>query len=289
MPFRLFFISIMLFGVIVNAQDVKTDSIKEWKTEGKVTFLFNQSSFSNWASGGESNVAGNIGLNYNFNYTSSIITWDNKLLASYGLTKTKNLLQKKTDDRLEFSSIIGKKAKGYWYYSAVFNFKTQFATGYKYGKDVNGAETKVAYTNFMSPAYVLFGPGMLWKKSDKFKFNLAPATARLIIVDKAFTLPNKAYFGVKEGGSSEFELGFNILGLMSYDIMKNVSMEHIINIFSNYLGNPQNINLDYTLNIVMKINKYLTTNMTFQTIYEDAAYKGFQVRELVGIGVNYGF
>lgn len=71
--------------------------------------------------------------------------------------------------------------------------------------------------------------------------------------------------------------------------MKNVAMENIISLYSNYIEKPQNINVDYTMNLVMKINDYLSTNLTFQTIYDDNAYSGFQIREVFGLGVNVGF
>jgi len=39
----------------------------------------------------------------------------------------------------------------------------------------------------------------------------------------------------------------------------------------------------------MKINKYFTTNLIFQTIYDDNAYEGFQLREVFGFGFKYDF
>ena len=50
-----------------------------------------------------------------------------------------------------------------------------------------------------------FGPGLLWKKSDNLKVNIAPATAKLIVVDKTLTLPDDAYFGVEEGKSTTLQ------------------------------------------------------------------------------------
>jgi hypothetical protein len=43
------------------------------------------------------------------------------------------------------------------------------------------------------------------------------------------------------------------------------------------------------INIVMKVNKYLSTNLAFQTIYDDNAFEGFQTRQVIGLGVNFGF
>ena len=47
------------------------------------------------------------------------------------------------------------------------------------------------------------------------------------------------------------------------------------------------IDLDYTMNFVLTINKWLSTDLTFQVLYDDNAYQGFQVREVFGLGVNF--
>ncbi len=201
-------------------------------------------------------------------------------------------MRKKTDDRLEFNSLLGKKATGYWFYSAFLNFRTQFTKGYEYGTDANGTEIRTEKTSFLSPGYLQFGPGMLWKKNDGLKFNLAPATSKLTFVDNSFTsgpgYVDGSYFGVDEGKSMRYELGFHASGYYKAVIMANVSFENILSLYSNYLEDPQNVDIDYQLNVVMKINKYLSTNLSFQAIYDDNAFQGFQVRQVFGLGVNFG-
>ena len=285
-----------LFGMAqVQAQDSvynkPPDTIKAWKAKGTATLLFNQSTFDNWLAGGENNISGNIGINYDLNYNKDGWNWDNKLIASYGLVKTRtSSFAKKTDDRLEINSLVGRilKSDSKWYYSAFVNFKTQFTKGYNY-TEVDGVETRDQYTSFLSPGYLLVGPGMLWKKDDNLKFNLSPATSKFTFVDKSFTGPNEEYFGVKEGESMRYELGFNASAYYKFGVVANVSFENILNLYSNYLEDPQNVDIDYQLNIVMKINRFLSTNIAFQTIYDDNAFQGFQIRQVFGVGVNYGF
>ncbi len=268
------------------------DTIKTWQTKGNASLLFNQSTFDNWLAGGENNISGTLGVNYDFNYKKDDVTWDNKVIASYGIVKTRtSSFAKKTDDRLELNSLLGKKFKpdSHWYYSAFLNFRTQFTKGYEYGKDADGVEIRNEITNFLSPAYLTFGPGVLWKRDDNLKFNFAPATSKITFVDKNFTLPNEGYFGVKEGKSLRYELGAYASAYYKLDIMANVTFENILSLYSNYLEDPQNVDIDYQLNIVMKINKYLSTNLSFQTIYDDNAFRGFQIRQVFGVGANYGF
>ncbi|MDR6969075.1 hypothetical protein J2X31_003101 [Flavobacterium arsenatis] len=291
---KLALILLTLSLTAVNAQETENDTISPWKSKGNASLLLNQSNFSNWAAGGENNLSGNLGINYDLNYKKDDWTWDNKLMASYGLVKTNNSpFEKKTDDRLEFNSILGKKASGQWSYSAFLNFRTQFTKGYIYGKDENGAEIRTESTDFLSPGYLTFGPGMLWTKDQNLKINLAPATSKLTFVDNYYTsLPgyvDGTYFGVDANKSLRYELGFYASAYYKLDIMANVTAENILNLYSNYLEETQNVDVDYTLNIVMKINRYLSTNFSFQAIYDDNAFRGLQTRQVFGLGINYGF
>ena len=305
----LLYVSLLFAGFSVNAQTankelilntekavkILTDTTKNgWKKKGNFSFLFNQSNFNNWIAGGENNISGNLGVNYDFNYKHDGLTWDNKVIASYGLLQTKTAdFEKKTDDRLEFNSILGKKAFGHWYYSFFLNFRTQFTQGYTYTKDLNGAETRVPYTNFLSPGYLTFGPGLFWKKNDNLKFNFAPLTSKFTFVDQNITsvlgYVDGTYFGVEARKNMRYELGFYASAYYKFDLMTNVSIENTLNLYSNYLEDPQNVDMDYSLAVVMRINRYLSTNLAFQTIYDDNAFRGFQTRQVLGLGVNFGF
>jgi hypothetical protein len=297
----------VFFSILsINAQEVvkeiekvttaieDTTRVEGWTKKGQIIFLFNQSSFSNWIAGGENTFSGNLGLNYDLNYKRNNLSWDSKIMASYGLLQTQNAeFEKKTDDRLEINSIGGKRAWGLWYYSIFVNFRTQFARGYTYATDVNGNETREAFTDFMSPGYLTVGPGLLWRKRNDFKFNLAPLTSKMTFVDARFTsIPgyvNGSYFGVDAYQNFRYELGFYAAGFYKFNLFENVTAENILNLYSNYLEDPQNVDLDYQLNIVMTINKFLTTNFSFHTIYDDNAFRGFQVRQVFGLAVKYGF
>ena len=254
-----------------------------WKRGGNLTFLFNQSAFNKeWLGGGTSSIAGNLGLNYDFNYNSRNSVWDNKIIVAYGLTKLGDGPTLKSDDRLEFTSLYGKKAgQGYWYYSGFLNFKTQLDSGFD-------PKTGTKISHFFSPAYLQIGPGMLWKRSDNLKVNIAPATSRLIFVNKQFTEFGTA-FGVEKGKTSRFEFGAALNVYYKLTVMENITIENILNLYSNYLDKPSNIDVDYQMNLGMKINKYMSANLSLQAIYDDNAITKVQVREVFGFGVNYGF
>lgn len=267
---------------IFYAQEAAVETDSTWIKKGNITVLGSQSSFSQWQAGGSNNVALNATLNYDINYKKDDWVWDNKFIGAYGISKLKGQDQQKTDDRLEINSVLGKKAKGEWYYSAFVNFKTQFDTG----MNPDSLDQKISH--FMSPAYLQAGLGMLWKKNDNLKVNIAPATARFIFVHKHFTDLEES-FGVEQGKNMRFEFGASVNAYYKVDIMENFSIENILNLYSNYLEDPQNVDIDYQLNAVLKVNKYISTNLTFQALYDDNAFKGFQTRHTLGVGLNYLF
>lgn len=262
------------------AQETTKTNESNWKKGGTFTFMANQSTFENWLPGGQSNFAASSNVNYDFNYKKDTWNWDNKLILAYGVTKIKDANIQKTDDRIELNSLLGKQAQGYWFYSMFANFKSQITT------DLTGSNRN--RTRFFSPAFLQIGPGMLWKKSDNLKVNIAPITSRFVFVmDKQ--LSDAGAFGVDPGKNIRYELGASLSGYYKFNIMENVSAENILNLYTNYLDKPQNVDLDYQLNIVMKINKYLTTNFSYQTVYDDNAFKGLQTRQVIGVGVNTTF
>lgn len=304
----LFLALIFMAPLMLSAQDEKPkDSIQNgWKRSGNISLLFNQAAFNKeWTGGGSSNYAGNIALTYDLNYRMDKISWNNRLLADYGISKNKDdKYGRKTNDRLELNSILGREINdSEWYYSFFLNFKTQFAKGYEYNKDLNPSDPgyRTETTHFMSPGYLQFGPGLLWKKNDNLYVNISPATAKFIFVDKDFTKVDTSipgaldaynankYFGVDANESSRFELGASISAYAKFELMKNITSENILNLYSNYLEDPQNVDVDYTMNLVMKVNEFISTNFTFQAIYDDNAVRGFQIREALGVGVTYGF
>ena len=285
-------LSLLFISTLVFSQDEIED--KKWKKSGNAVFLVNQSSFSNWTSGGQSSISGTLKVDYNYNYSDDGWAWDTKIFSNFGLNKISGSeFLKKTDDRIEVNSVLGKKFNndviGKWSYSSFFNFQTQFAKGYRFGKDSNGNPNRTEKSRFFSPATLQLGVGLYWKKSKNFWINVAPMTGKLILVNRFFTETlneNETYFGVKKGGNSRFELGASVRAYYKSEIFKNINLENRLSLYSDYLDRPQNVDFDCTFNFVMKVNQYISTNLIFQFVYDDNEIQRVQVREVLGLGLN---
>lgn len=298
---RLLFSTLLLSSVAVFAQEDQTnDGVAQdptaapteeapaprWTKGGNASLMFSQAAFNHdWTGGGTNNVAASLAVSYAFNYKKDKWAWDNNVFIDYGITKLEgDDYSRKTTDRFEVNSVLGYQLNNpQWYYSFFLNFKTQMTDGYKYE-----STGRTLINQMLSPGYLQFGPGMLWKKSDNLKVNLAPATSKITTAKSRWT-ETGPFYGVEQGKNIRYELGFYLNGYAKFTVMDNVSFENILSLYSNYLDKPQNVDLDYTANIVMTINKYLSANFTFQAIYDDDAAKAFQIREVLGLGVNYKF
>lgn len=280
---QLFFICILFISAITFSQEKKKDSvpvIPKWKVNGQFTFLFNQSTFTNWKAGGDNTIAGNFGVNYDFNYKNGNWNWDNRIITVYGLSNVKDEGFRKTSDRFEYNSLLGKKTKRDWFLSFFLNFKTQYSRGYDYKKT-----PRLAISDFFSPAYLSFGPGMLWKKSDNATINIAPATTRFTFVSDEFS----GKYGVEPGKNTNLALGFSLSAYFKFKVMENVTMQNIIAMYSNYLQRAQNVDLDYQMRFSVLVNKYLSMDILFHTLIDDNASSKVQFKEIFGLSVKYTF
>ena len=284
--FLLFF---LIFSINTFSQEEsQKDSL--WTTRGNVAILLNQTGFSDWVGGGTNNFSGTLKFDYEWEYRDKGWDWLTNVESAYGLAKYKNApFARKIDDRILIQSIVGKEFTKNLSFSAFFNFTSQLGNGYKYKKDSNNNEIRELTTRIFSPAYFQLGSGFLWKKDETLWVNYSPIATRLILVSKKFTQDltgNDTYFGVLPNKSSRYELGANLTFHSEGNLLENIKYKQDLKLFSNYLEDASNIDLDYLVQIEVDINPLLSTQLIFQLIYDDNAISRLQVREVFGVGVQ---
>jgi hypothetical protein len=284
----LFSISILALSVSLMAQEPADTSY--WKTGGMGTLTFSQVAFYQWAAGGENSYSANAFLNLFANYKKENVVWDNTLGLGYGLLK-QGPDTKKSDDRIDLASQFGMKASDKWNYSALMGFKTQFGDGYNYPDD----STKIS--DFFAPAYLTISLGMDYKPNDKFNVFISPFTGKMTFVSDD-VLSAAGAFGVDPGKKFRAEFGGYVKIAYKQTIMQNVDFQAKLDLFSNYLKNPGNIDVNAEFLISMKINEYLAATFNTLFIYDDdvkllqndgSSGPGTQVKEVFGVGLSYKF
>lgn len=293
-----------LFLIATLAIQAQTDTTHYWTTSGKTSLNVNQNYFSNWSAGGESTF-GLIGkVTLNANYKKEIHAWTNYLDLSLGYSVIGQNNPMKTEDKIELISNYTRDIKKAWKFSVVGSFQSQFAKGYNYAVDSSHFISK-----FMTPAYLDFGPGIQYKPNDHFLINYSPLTGRWIVVNDQ-NLADAGAFGLKSAVTDSLGkvvtpakkvrtmLGSKLIMILNYEVFKNVNLGTKLELFSDYLNKPQNIDVDWQVMLGLKVNKWLNVDISTQMLYDDDVMitdkngkvgPRVQFKQLMMIGLSYKF
>lgn len=245
---------------------VEVEPPKYW-TNGIMNQVgFSQVSLTNWASGGVGSIAMNAYVDAHANYKKGLMIWENRANLAYGFVSTFGEQFKKSDDRIQLESKWGYGIANKIYASAVFNFRTQFANGYKYG--ATKADNKRIST-FMAPGYITVGVGADWKPFDFLSVNVAPLTGNFVIVGVEEL--RKSY-GNAEDQAVRTEIGAQFKG----DFKKNFNgwgVGTALTLFWDYLYKSATPQVYWDFNFDFKINKFLSAGLRTNLIYDQKIMK----------------
>lgn len=289
---------------------VSADSIKSWKFGGVISLNGQQVSLTNWAAGGSNSISFGGIISGFARYKKGRDTWDNQVDLGYGIIRQGNNKNWwKTDDKIQVTSKYGRQAFKKWYYTALGDFKTQFTEGYNYPND------SVYISRFMAPGYLITALGLDYKPNDHFSLFIAPLTGKFTFVNDD-SLARYGAYGVQaeirdpyNGGTiiqnyktHREEFGAYLKMQYQTKIMENITFQTMLELFSNYLDHPENIDVNWTTLTTLKVNKFISATLTTQLIYDDDIQllrtagdkKGttgpdVQFKQVLGVGFNYKF
>ncbi len=272
------------------------DTSKYWKFGLISTFSYNQTKLKYWTAGGDNSIL-IVGLvNSHLDYQKDNILWNNTLDLAYGLQQIGNKPFRKNNDKMEFSSKFGYNLSEHkLYISTLFSFKSQFTKGFEY-KD-NGDSTLIS--EFLAPGYFIYSLGMDYKPKDFLSFYFSPLTGKTTVV-KNDSLASIGAYGVDSGKTVRNEFGAYFKFAFNKNITKKISLNTDLTLFSNYLHNPQNIDVNFNFLIAAKITKYISINFSNQMLYDDDILitidpetgrkgKRLQMKNVLGLGLVFNF
>ena len=281
---------------IANAQVNKIDDVKKslettnkdtiaWTHGGVFDLGANEGFLHNWAAGGE---LASMTFNGLFSgYLNRLHHWDiwsNNLDLNYGLAYaySTGFLPHKTDDRIDFTSKYGIRAdSSNFYFTGLFNFKSQFTKGYNYTLPHFDS---VSTSKFLSPAYLTTAIGMEYRRGSDVSLFLSPIAGRLTLADKYYTsMSNQGAFGVPYNKTSVFQFGAYFSGRYVININKKMIFKTRLDLYSNYLAkdtkdstgavikkdNPGNISVLFDNLFSYKISKYFNITVGATFIYDN--------------------
>ncbi len=274
---------------------------KYWDNSLKTNIKLGQTSLTNWAAGGDNTVTLAAFIDGNANFKKNDIFWNNRLQLDYGFVyaSSKPILQK-SDDRIYLESKFGYKNEDWkkFFFSANYDFKSQFTTGYDYptptapegGKleDLGRGEqidlwkdARVVKSGFLAPAYTNLALGIDVKPLSWLSLNFAPLTGGFVIVRDEALRKNygmelkEEYKDVAEGQildsyyrGARFEFGAQFKADIAVKVNDNFAYTSQIVLFGDYLQGFESYRINWDNRFDWKLAKYFSLTLTTNMIYD---------------------
>lgn len=253
-----------------------------WTVTNTLNLGANLSLFNNWAAGGINSLGLNGLYNGVANYRKGVVAWDNQLILGYGMLNQGFATADawvKTDDRIDLTSKYGRKMSDKLYYAALMNFQTQFSRGFATGENGRmNREQKIS--NFLAPGKLLLALGIDYKPRPELSIFFSPATYRGIFVYDQ-DLADAGAFGVEKayinevtgafipGENIRHEFGAYLRVNYEKKFTEKFSYSSILELFSNYLDNPQNVDVNWQNIASWKLNDNFALSFMWQALYDD--------------------
>lgn len=242
------------------------------------------------------------------NYKKNRLAWDNGVDLLFGVQKlgsgysilnndVKAPFQKSIDE-IRLGSKLGYKVadQSKFYYSLLFTFLSQLAPTYSdtsfvdpikgnYLKDVSG-KNQGPIAKFFSPARITLSPGIDYKPNQKLSFFLSPASLKMVIVgdDNIAAIPARDASGNPFGNvgihgnewrsptdydKTLMQLGATLNGTYVDKFLNDkLTFKSGLTLFSNYLKEPQNIDVDWTTETAYMLFKGLSIALNTRLFYD---------------------
>lgn len=283
-----------------------------WTKKNSVGVNFNEVAFVNWNAGGNNSISALFHGNFERIYTRNLLNWRNVASFRYGLNAQEGRELRKSEDQISFTSTAGylRDSTSNFRYSAKFSFNTQFANGYRY------PNTDRPISKFMAPGYSFLGIGTEYTHPEEdLTIYLSPLTMKsTFVLDRK--MANEGMFGVRpairdeegniirDGERVRMELGILLTSGYTARIFENVKLENQLTLYTDYLNKFGNIDIDWQLNVDMKVNDFIKASVGTHVRYDDdVKVKGdvdgdgnleelgpkVQFKQMLGVGVVYEF
>lgn len=283
-----------------------------WFTKNSLGVNFNEVAFINWNAGGNNSISALFHGNFERKYVKNLLNWVNVASVRYGVNAQEGRELRKSEDQISFTSTAGylRDSTSNFRYSAKFNFNTQFSNGYRY------PNTDRPISKFMAPGYIFLGIGTEYTHpTEELVIYLSPLTQKsTFVLDR--TLANEGMFGVtpaikddlgniiQEGERVRMETGVLFTGSYNTELFDNVKIDNQLSLYSDYLNKFGNVDVDWQVNVNMKVNEFIQASIGSHLRYDDDVKvkedingdgkletlgPRIQFKQMLGVGVIYEF
>jgi hypothetical protein len=262
-------------------QDLQKIALKSqlWKYHTETAFTLNQAALSNWVKGGENSISTALDITGYANYSNKpkIVSSNNFARLKFGYLKSGHEALRKNIDLLETNSKLNHKAFGKFDFSAIMLFKTQIARGYNYLVNSKGGDSTSLVSKFMNPGTITVGFGLDYKPNKTTSINLSPLSYKgTFVTDPAYyndtydkNKIDQTQYGIAKNRKSLNEPGASFMISNEFKPVETVTIVNRLQLFTNYIHNPQNIDVDWEMIATARLNWFTDVRFNTHLIFDD--------------------
>jgi hypothetical protein len=235
-----------------------------WDYEFSSSFSVNQNYLSNWSKGGENSFATTLDIKGQAKYTNeeAKTQWTNSGRLKYGSIVSEEHGLRKNNDLLEFNSQYNKALTKQVDFSALFYMKNQIDKGYNYPND------SVPISKFLNPGTFTIGVGAEYNPFDKTTINFSILSYKNTFVLDTANIDQTVH-GIDNDKRANQEMGGQLLVKNEVSVLDNLNITHSLRLFSNYIEKPQNVDIDWEINLEKQFSLFFAVLLNIHLIYDD--------------------
>lgn len=249
---------------LLNVQKIITKP-QYWKYRSEASLVFSQAALTNWVKGGESSISSLLEVTGYADYNNKELKLSSNNFArlKIGFIASGNNPVRKNVDLLETNSKLNHKAFGKFDFSAILLIKTQLAPGKNYSINPPPVVSK-----FFNPLTITAGFGLDYKPNKTTSINVSPFSYKgTFVTDTA--LIDQTKYGIANDRKSKNEPGASVMVTNEYKPFKSVTVTNRLQLFTNYINNPLNIDVDWEMNIAANLNWFTEVKFNTHLIFDD--------------------
>lgn len=257
------------------------EAIGGWEKSVVGGLNLTQTSFDNWAAGGENAFSWQASLNYKFAKDSEKYNWLNTGKFAYGNTKTGDADMIKSADEIKVESVYTyKMGSAVNPYLAVTG-ETQFTEGYDYSTD-----PATTISAFMDPGYFRESLGVGAQVNEMITTRLGAALKQTMTSD--YPVYSDDPETPLEMETLRSEVGAESVTDINWPINETSLYTGKLELFSNF-GGLDEIDVNFDNILTVKVSEYINMNMNVKLVYDKDISAKRQIKQTMAIGLNYTF
>ncbi|MCB9497352.1 MAG: DUF3078 domain-containing protein [Fibrobacteria bacterium] len=250
-----------------------------WSRQVIASANFASSYFSDWAQGGEDNLAWSFKLDAKAERDGEDWTWTNTGKAEFGQVKQGDFAPRKSADEFKLETMVVRKLTTMLNPFSAASMKSQFAFGYKYPKDGGGRE---AVSDWLDPAYFTQSLGLGYKPVDFFRTRLGFA------VQETWTNGFRRYTDDSTtAGRERWKIEPGMEWVTSYDqtLFQNLSLKSELGVFANFKGLDE-VDAVWGSSLAWQFTHWVNVNLTAEARRDLGQFDGWQWKHVLALGLT---